>query len=200
MAIKQSTLEKKWYYRTAKVLFLLFPFVAAALVIIHNIQQKNINSIIYIVMGMVVYLLILKIIWRTFLYVVFGGLENDVKRKGVGEAQQPTSQVVQPSAASGSGALSGEDKKQVGFYIGLLIIIGIIYYMYFIWKPNSLPHQIDNGNNSGSQCISTGCGSLWRCDGTYYDSDGVQRSLHACLQRKAGEIYSSWSGTCRQCP
>lgn len=200
MAIKQSTLEKKWYYRVAKVLFLAFPSVVAILIVIYGIQQKNTNLIIYAVIGMAAYLLILKIIWRIFLYIVFGGLDNDVKRGDVKTVQQPDSQVVQPAAVSGLSAISKEDKKQIGFYIALLIILGIIYYAYFIWKPNDLSPQINNGDDHGSKCVSTGCGSLWRCDGTYYDSNGVQRTLHACLPRKAGETYSSWSGTCRQCP
>lgn len=57
------------------------------------------------------------------------------------------------------------------------------------------------GNQNGGSVCNTGCGSLYRCDGQYYDADGIQRTLHGCLTRPAPQAgYSSWSGTCRKCP
>lgn len=56
------------------------------------------------------------------------------------------------------------------------------------------------GNSgSGSKCIPTGCGKLWSCFGTYY-LDGRQISVNGCFPVSLGGVYSSWSGTCRQCP
>lgn len=198
MAIKQSTLEKKWYYRMLKVLSIAIPSIMAALVVIHKIQQENITGIIYTTVVLMAYFLILKLVWRTFAYIIFGGIENDVKKESAKTAQQPKEQITSPTVASGSSAISEEDNKQIGFYLFILIMIGLIYYIYTYESPN----QNYNYNNSENKqtCIPTGCGSLWRCDGTYYDLNGVQRSLHACLPNKAGETYASWSGTCRQCP
>lgn len=57
----------------------------------------------------------------------------------------------------------------------------------------------NNGGGGGTTCVPTGCGTMWRCSGTYY-SGGQQLRVNGCLPVRAGEIYSSWSGTCRQCP
>jgi len=50
-----------------------------------------------------------------------------------------------------------------------------------------------------SQCIPTGCGRDWHCVGSYYVGN-QHLDFNGCLPVRAGEIYSSWSGTCRQCP
>ncbi len=95
MSIKKSSLEQKWYYRVAKVFFTILPlFVAVAglfmgYIKIGNITAKNIavilqkNSdyIVYAVVGLVLYYLILKIVWNTFLYLVFGEIEDDTVKK-----------------------------------------------------------------------------------------------------------------------
>jgi len=62
------------------------------------------------------------------------------------------------------------------------------------------------GNGGGSKtpttCTPTGCGTLWRCSGTYY-IEGVGIYVPGlCFPSgsRPGDIFSSWSGTCRQCP
>ncbi len=57
----------------------------------------------------------------------------------------------------------------------------------------------NTSGSSGSKCIPTGCGSRWHCFGTYY-VDGRQVSVNGCYDRSLSGVYSSWSGTCRQCP
>lgn len=92
MPIKKSYLEQKWYYRVAKVFFLLLPLLIALIVFLNGginicyISQKNIldilqKNIVYVAIGLVLYYLILIGIWRCFLYIAFGGLEDDAKNK-----------------------------------------------------------------------------------------------------------------------
>lgn len=92
MPIRKSYLEQKWYYRVAKVFFLLLPLLIALIVFLNGeisicyISQKNIldilqKNIVYVAIGLVLYYLILIGIWRCFLYIAFGGLEDDAKNK-----------------------------------------------------------------------------------------------------------------------
>ena len=65
-------------------------------------------------------------------------------------------------------------------------------------------YSIFSGNGDDKKkytCVSTGCGNLWRCNGTYYSSE-KQIKVDACftLGNRPDKIYSSWSGICRQCP
>jgi len=57
----------------------------------------------------------------------------------------------------------------------------------------------NNGGNGGSKCIPTGCGSLWRCSGSYY-LGGQQIRVNGCFPVRMGDVYPDWTGTCRQCP
>jgi len=57
-----------------------------------------------------------------------------------------------------------------------------------------------NGGTNNQGCIPTGCGSLWYCSGSYYIEGQRIDVPGLCFPRPAGEIYPSWSGTCRQCP
>ncbi len=70
------------------------------------------------------------------------------------------------------------------------------FYQVFNTEDNN---NNNNRNNNNSGCISTGCGSQWYCSGTYY-TEGVQKRVNGCVTTRPGEIYSSWSGTCRKCP
>jgi len=212
MPIKKSILEQKWYYRIAKVFFLMLPLVVVVILLksyidISGISQNNIvailekNSayIVYAVVGLISYYLILKGIWRGFLYIAFGGLEDDTTKKSVG-AIQPNDQVVHPVTPSKGGVLSEKDKKEIGFYVFILIMIGLIYWIYNYKSPTP---NFNNGNDNrnGTTCIPTGCDTRWRCTGTYY-LNGVQKRVDGCftLGSRPRDIYSSWSGTCRQCP
>jgi len=111
MPIKKSELEQKWYYRVARVFFLILPPLAAVVVFltgkidisaisqktILDILQKNTVSIAYIAGGLVLYFLTLTAIWRIFLYIAFGGLEDDTVKKA-NEVAQPVNQAAQTVA------------------------------------------------------------------------------------------------------
>jgi len=97
MSIKKSFLEQKLFYRLAKVFFLILPILAILLLLNGKINvcdtsqistldilQKN---IVYIAVGLTSYFLILIAVWRLFLYIVFGGLEDDTKKE---ESDQST--------------------------------------------------------------------------------------------------------------
>lgn len=93
MAIKKSTLEQKWFYRLAKVFFLLLPFLIAILFVLRNriivcttSLQENIfdlypNYIIFLVVALILYFLLLKWVWKGLLYIIFGGLDDDTKKQ-----------------------------------------------------------------------------------------------------------------------
>jgi len=253
MPIKKSYLEQKWYYRVAKVFFWVLPFLVIAIMFLRvggnilGILQKNIVYIIYIAIGLVLYLLILKIIWRGFLYIVFGGLEDDTKSINSANQSVPVkpkpvvSQVIPiiiivgviavfalsqtgyiklPKLNFNSGDWSshqyGASCKTSDGETGLYGTNGTCYTCSegtAVTNPvnNNCSSGIagvyccgtaSNGGNKNSKCIPTGCGSLWRCSGSYYIS-GVQiRVSGACFPSglRPGDIYSGWSGTCRQCP
>lgn|SRR3989339_543700 len=209
MPIKQSSLEQKIFYRVAKVIFLILPFLIAAVLFLKgyisipelfqknifkispqeilDLLQKNIVYIAYVVIGLVAYFLILNATWRLFLYVAFGGLEDDVKKK-ISEAVQPAPAIVQQSAS-----VQNNGGEVIGWIILIILIILIATYSGTPSKPEPQP--------TTPTCISTGCGKLWRCTGTYYVSEKQMR-VDACYSSgsRPRDLYSSWSGTCRQCP
>lgn len=73
MSIKQSELNKKWYYRLAKVLFWVFQ-VAVLIAILYNG-----GGIVDLIFGFAIYCGILIGIWKVIIYVSFGKVEKDVK-------------------------------------------------------------------------------------------------------------------------
>ncbi len=262
MSIKKSSLEQKWYYRVAKVFFTILPlFVAVAglfkgYINIGNITSKNIAAIlqknsdyiVYVVVGLVLYYLILNIVWSIFLYLVFGGIEDDTIKKGSGEVQSanPAFQVIPIIiiivvfaifALSQNGYIK---LPQIDPYFGKTNPVNIHTYGTSCTSngktglygtngicytcsagSNAVTNPINNNcsnglggvyccnstneNNGGKKtdkCIPTGCGTLWRCSGTYYVG-GKQISVNGlCFPSgmRPTDIYSSWTGTCRQCP
>ncbi|TSC52593.1 MAG: Uncharacterized protein LiPW39_563 [Parcubacteria group bacterium LiPW_39] len=264
MSIKKSFLEQKLFYRVAKVIFLILPLLVAVVLFlkgyisipenIRDMSQKNIldmlqkNSayIVYAVAGLVAYYLILKLAWRVFLYIAFGGLENDTVPQTIAQTAPITSRPngvvpaivilviiaviailfqtgniklpkINPSPGISShtyGASCTNSAGKKGLYgtngncltcsSGTAVTNPInsncsngIAGVYCCGTAGG-----NNGGNGGSKCIPTGCGSLWRCSGSYYLS-GVQiRVSGACFPSglRPGDIHSGWSGTCRQCP
>jgi len=250
MPIKKSSLEQKWYYRIAKVFFLILPLLVVFFIFlsgkrnlsdifqknITDILQKNIVYIIYVVIGLVFYYLILKWIWRGFLYLIFGGLEDDTKKN-----DSETAQPVNSSA-----------QQAVPFIIlAVILAIAVLFQMRYIKLPkiNLNPEQpnhvygascttsdgkkglygtngtcyacsnngtavtnpINNNCSSGiagvyccgsnnDGCISTGCGSMWYCSGRYYIGSQEINVPGLCFPTHPRNVYSSWTGTCRQCP
>jgi len=262
MSIKKSYLERKWYYRVAKVFFLILPFLVAVIllnkkIIFFGISQKNIAGIlqgnilyiIYIAIGLVLYFLILKAIWKIFLYIAFGGLEDDTIKEGSKATQSvnPATKSVAPliilliffaiaalfqmgyiklpkiNPNPEESSTSGESNHTYGTSCktsdGKKGLYGKNGTCYTCSDGTAVTNPINNNcsngisgvyccssstSNDGNKttgCVPTGCGSLWYCSGTYY-FQGVQLRANGCYPSGArpGDIYSSWSGTCRQCP
>ena len=87
MSIKKSSLEKKWYYRLAKIFFIALGIVIALLLFLqkrvyvcYQPQPSDFNLLVFILIGLFLYFLLLCLIWRTFLYIAFGGLEDDIRK------------------------------------------------------------------------------------------------------------------------
>ena len=264
MPIKKSSLEQKWYYRIAKVFFLWVPplLVAAVLFLLiytdmSGISPENIVVLlqqdspyfIYAAIGLVSYFLILKIIWRGFLYIAFGGLEDDTKKKD-SEATQSVNPAAQsvapfiilavvfaiavlsqtgyiklPKIDLDSGQFNPIESHPYGASCttsdGKTGLYGTNGDCYTCSGGTAVTNPINNncsngiagvyccgtanGNNGGNGvdgCIPTGCGSEWRCSGSYY-IEGVQiRVTAACFPSglRPSDLYPGWSGTCRQCP
>lgn len=252
MPIKKSSLEKKWYYRVAKILFLLIPIIVIVFLFLNNridisnLPKGNIsdilqNDIVYIIGGLILYFIVISAIWRIFLYIAFGGLENDTRKINANAIQQSVSPVPQSTPA-----------KVIGPIIVIIFCIAIFAIAFSQTNTNPFKTHIygtacttsdgktglygtnetcytcsadstavtspvnncsdgiagvyccnagnnNGGNNGGSKCVPTGCGALWRCSGSYYLGER-HINFTGCLPVSAGEIYSSWTGTCRQCP
>ncbi|MCX6705293.1 MAG: hypothetical protein NT162_03080 [Candidatus Woesebacteria bacterium] len=119
MSIKKSSLEGKWYYRVLKVLLLILPlifiliFLLNGKVVVCNVLQKDVLNFlqryfVYLTIGLVLYYLILEIIWRSFLYIVFGGVVDDTKK---GEVEQQS---------------EGRKSNKMASLIPLIIILVVI--------------------------------------------------------------------------
>jgi len=282
MPIKKSELEKRWYYRLSKALFLIAPLLVGVF-----LYFKTKLNLFYIGGGLIAYYFLLVTIWRLFLYIAFGGLENDISNK---ESSAPVFKEpkTEPTSENSAGPLS----LLILFIIAMLCLAfakGIIKlpgnlsknisnlmqttetaledvfhftntsrqygavcyvdnqkglygkdgYCYTCStgsastsrigtcsegvsgvyccgpasssskssKPN--PRSGTNTNNttkeSGTKCIPTGCGNLWRCTGYLYDYTAGQRlDIDSCFITPVGKLYEgtvwTWNGTCRQCP
>ncbi|MBM3255875.1 MAG: hypothetical protein FJZ04_00165 [Candidatus Moranbacteria bacterium] len=228
MAIKKSSLEKKWYYRLAKIIVYLLPFGAISY---FYFSQKlkplefftNQQNLLSIGVGLVVYCVVVAVVWRIFLYLFFGGLEDDIQPKS---DSAPMAFSPSPSATQTTEAQNGA--------LAAIILLGVIVFIIATvfssgdnsWKKiingvNTNTNTVKttkttkNKNNnkqksadskskntdssSSNQCVPTGCGSLWHCSGSYY-LDGVKIPVDGCFPTnlRPGVIHSSWSGTCRQ--
>ncbi len=194
MSIKKSSLEQKWYYRIAKVFFLTLPFLVILAMFlmgyidisavsqnnISDLLQKNIASLIYLAIGLTAYYLILKFIWGAFLYIVFGGFEDDTKKKGSETAQFVNSSIQtkqvshqlppQPAPIQNNGN---------GFFILFLIFLAL--FIYFLAQSSTLtstspstsqrtsPHAYCNPGNTYNYSSRTCCPNSTPeyYDGTY---------------------------------
>ncbi|MFH0927917.1 MAG: hypothetical protein V1821_00405 [bacterium] len=205
MSIKKSRLEQKLFYRILRVFVLGLPLLVAVVIIwrgdinvadlslknILDIAENNIEHFAYFAIGVVLYFVIVSIVWRALLYIIFGGLEDDTK--------QISNKKIPLVVASAGSALTPADKNQIIGWVLMLIVIACIYYAYFIYKSPQPIHILEDEKKPA--CISTGCGNLWRCTGTYYVSES-QKRVDSCFSSAARPsiLYSSWSGACRQCP
>ena len=248
--------------------------------------------------GLIVYYLVLNGLWRIVLYIVFGGLEDDMKKKAapmaapvvIAQAARPANTANQSAApfavfviiiiiivffiagsgtnilpghaygaaCTGSGGKAGlygtngncyacskgtpytspvNSSCSSGIYgvyccsvgggddggnhtygtacngnSGKTGLYGTDGKCYTCSNGTAVTHPTNsscsNGpagvyccTGGGTQCIPTGCGTLWRCSGSYYVS-GQQIRIDSCFpdNMRPNQIYSSWTGMCRQCP
>lgn len=95
MTIKKSSLEGRWYYRVAKVFFLILPLlilfflllsillgkrIVACSIVQSNFSEFPLDYFVFIAIGLALYYVLLKWIWKGFLYIAFGGVEDDMKK------------------------------------------------------------------------------------------------------------------------
>jgi len=181
MSIKKSFLEQKLFYRIAKVFFLLLPFLVVTIIFF-----KGYINIVYIAIGLALYFLILKGIWRIFLYIAFGGLEDDTKKK-VSEAVRSVNPAIQPTPAP-------VQNNGLGILFFIIFIILVIYIATYTGTPQK--SQSNNNGNKTSQCVPTGCGALWysSCTKKCYSNQSD------CRQTLTYEYGCASGGSCRQCP
>jgi len=97
MPIKKSFFAQKWYYRLAKVLYLLLPFIVEADSYFSGRLTANNLSTKFtpIVIEWVLYYIVIYVLWRILMYIAFGGIEDDIKIKKL--ARQPA-----PSTPTGT--------------------------------------------------------------------------------------------------
>ncbi len=151
MSIKQSSLEKKSLYRIAKIFFLLLPWLVLAVVflggyiIIPEITQQHIIAA-YIVGGLILYYLFLNLTWRGFLYIVFGGLENDTK-KPITARVQPVSPITQPV----------QKPNQAAPVFGILVFVIILVIIATYSSKNTYGTNCSNEGEKGLYGTDGGC-------------------------------------------
>lgn len=214
MAIKKSFLESKWYYRMAKTALLLLPlFIYLYIYGVGYVSLPQTEAVLAekgmtlgeVVMAIIIYYVLLKVIWRLVLYIGFGGLDDDMKKK----KETPAPVVAPPQAASGANAPAVDAAQVVEKYVAaqqkhtgevILWIIFILCIMFVAFYSNEHSSYVPGVPNPSPKCVPTGCGTNWYCAGAYY-SNGVQKTLRACyVDRTQATNLPSWSGTCRRCP
>ena len=147
MAIKKSTLEQKWYYRVAKVFFIILPILIIPLLLngkinVCDTSQKSTfdllqKNIVYIAIGLTSYFLILMAVWKIFLYIVFGGLEDDTKNKESDQSAQ-----VRP------------EPSKVMQLIPILIVLGILI-IFILSEMGYITLPKINTNSIGNPTVRT---------------------------------------------
>jgi len=210
MPIKQSTLDKRWYYRVAKVLFLWvvpISIVLALLAILYSGAGGVTDAVIFAI-ALAAYLLILKGVWRGFLYLVFGGLDNDMKKKTVPVVRSasptvPARTPVNIPTETKANIVAKAIVQAIGW--SLILWLGWLILGQFLNSLNSNSSITPSSNTNGgsSPLCSNRCPAYapWYCTGQYYDADNIQRSFNGCLPTTAAQAgYSSWSGRCTKCP
>ena len=126
MPIKKSVLEKKWYYRISKVFFLIAPLLVGA----YLFFEKKFNPF-YIGGGLIAYYFLLVTVWRIFLYIVFGGLENDIPGKA---------NTVAPAGATTG--VQSTDKNSIGPIIFTIFLFICIFAVLFATGVIKLPENL----------------------------------------------------------
>ena len=186
MPIKKSILEKKWYYRVAKILFLLIPIMVVIFLFLNNqIDVSNLpnlfkgnvsdilkSDIVYLIGGIILYFIVICAIWRIFLYIIFGGLDNDTRKIG-GNVMQPVNPAPQSTPAK---------------IIGPIIVVIFCVAVFAIASSQTNPFQ---AHTYGVACkTSAGKTGLYGTNGQCYTCSGtgtaVTNPVNNCSDGIAG--------------
>jgi hypothetical protein len=186
MPIKKSFLEQKWYFRVTKVFFLMLPFLAAIFLfwrmgggwVLYLLKTYP----VYIAAGLVLYFVLLSIIWRIFIYIAFGGLENDAKP-------------VDPAVP----AATLPPKQSAWQAIPILIIICVVAITAYKLGYISLPGMnIIDKHIYGTGCQTGGKKGLYGTDGNCYTCSGstatASRTSNNCSAGTAGVYCCAGAG------
>lgn len=208
MPIKKSKLEGLWYYRVIKTIILLAPLLIGlysygmGYVNFDLLLIKGFSVILQIIGVIILYYIGVSVIWRIVLYVVFGGLENDMKPKIVSSVQGKTPPPTMVSTENNGEAIvqkviEQQDKRRGEMIMWIIFIICVVFVAIYGNRHSSFVPGVPNPS---PKCVPTGCGKIWHCSGTYYSGD-TRKSVNGCYVDKAQVTsQSSWSGTCRRCP
>lgn len=104
MPLRKSSLDRKWYFKWGKFFYLLLPVSVFLFLffkgnlIICNISPANISTLLrenytFFILGYIAYFLILEVIWRLFLYIVFGRVINDTKGSQATQSASQTTRI-----------------------------------------------------------------------------------------------------------
>jgi len=198
VSIKKSHLEQKWYYRIAKVLVLTLPLAVIAIayftgdITVGDLSEKAVALAI----GLPAYYLVVAAGWKIFLYIAFGGLEDDTK-KGIIEPK--TAQTIIQPAPAASRIRRGTTGEWIFALVLIAAVVLISIFVIAIEETSTGSPSSGGGGGGGSTCTPTGCGNLWRCTGSGSDYGGYPVAVDACFN-SSPPPYDIWSGTCRQCP
>jgi len=186
MSIKSSELEKRWYYRFSKVLFLIVPLLVGVF-----LYFKTKLNLFYIGGGLVAYYFLLITIWRLFLYIAFGGLEDDISNK---ESLTPASK--EPTSENIAGPL-------------ILLIIFIIAMLYFAFAKGiiKLPGNLSKNISNLIQTTETALEKVFHFTNNSHQYGEVcyvdnQKGLYGkdghCYTCSTGSASTSQVGTCSE--
>jgi len=161
MSIKKSSLEKKLLYRIAKVFFLILPLLVLVIVFLRG--DITIVSIVYMGGGIILYYVLLNLVWRCFLYIAFGGLENDTKKpiteriQSINPVNQQRHRLVQAT----------QGQNQTSSIVGIVAFVILITTMV-TYSTNDSFLGISTKNTYGTPCSIEGKNGLYGTDGSCY--------------------------------
>lgn len=153
MPIKKSSLEQKMSYRITKVFLLILPLLFLVFIVLKEKMENPFldifsilgENIVYVAVGSVAYYIILKIAWKIYFYIAFGGLEDDIKKK-IEVVTQPVGSVAQ-SAPQPS---STQDNSLGILFIIIIIVFIISYFVYGASTQTSTSTRTSSGGGKNS--------------------------------------------------
>lgn len=193
MPILQSHLNKHWYYRLSKVIVLLLPIlVVASAFFAKEIPINRLSNATYgWAVGLMAYYVTVAVVWRMFLYIFFGGLQDDTKKKAAEPSATPTVVQIAPAAQPPV----NRSASGVGIFLFMLIMF------IFIAIAIAASQSSSSGSSSSSSTTTKKSSTRAYCNpgNTYNYSSGM------CCPNSAPHYYNgahgiSGSGCYASCP